>query len=196
MCLCCVSRAHVAYTEDASVHVQRQHFAVHSPFGRVYRYRSFPGSTERASFLLPAGRDTLIPSAREQSGSHHENLAVFQSTRFIPRTSVESSRSHDLFHDALPPYTLEWIMRENTMNSFNGKGNARLILILFVSFSSSFLFFYHYCNWKLSKLKSIAFHFILFYFWNIWYIYKNLFIKIYHMIVDCIGKIKQFMSLF
>lgn len=94
MCLLCLSAcARSIYIVDASVHVQRQHFAVHSPFGRVYRYRSFPGSTERASFLLPAGRDTLIPSAREQSGSHHENLAVFQSTRFIPRTSVESSRS-------------------------------------------------------------------------------------------------------
>lgn len=46
---------------QTGVHVQRRHFAVHSPFGRVYRHRSFPGSVERASFLLPAGRDTLIP---------------------------------------------------------------------------------------------------------------------------------------
>lgn len=56
---------------------------VHSPFGRVYRRRSFPGSTKRASFLLPAGRDTLMPS-REQSTNRHENLANFQSRCDLP----------------------------------------------------------------------------------------------------------------
>jgi len=69
--------SYVAYTLLPHIYCS----AVHSPFGRVYRRRSFPGSTKRASFLLPAGRDTLMPSAREQSTNYHENLANFQSPR-------------------------------------------------------------------------------------------------------------------
>jgi len=54
--------------------------AVHSPFGRIYRHRSFPGSTKRASFLLPAGRDTLLPRRRE-SRVPSENLTSFRIAR-------------------------------------------------------------------------------------------------------------------
>lgn len=52
----------------------------------IYRRRSFPGSTKRASFLLPAGRDTLMPSTREQSTNRHENLANFQSRSSAKKT--------------------------------------------------------------------------------------------------------------
>lgn len=114
----CILRVHTRTQCDIQpeigVHVQRQHFAVHSPFGRVYRYRSFPGSTERASFLLPAGRDTLIPSAREQSGSHHENLAVFQSTMFTIRSS---GPMETLIYSATRlPYTSKSFVRVMTEN--------------------------------------------------------------------------------
>lgn len=73
-------------TQRLLIHVQRQHFAVHSPFGRVYRHRSFPGSTERASFLLPAGRDTLIPSARVAKVA-----AITKISRLFDRTGSSPS---------------------------------------------------------------------------------------------------------